>query len=124
LTYETRKGGKVESLAIIVLILFSIAFFAGPLAILLSAKKLTQGLELKGGSVFKFINLLRKFTLIVLVILAFTTGFQFLTISGLPLIPRATGLFAIVTSYIALRREFFPQKFIVGSLLKKIRGSK
>ena len=114
----------MESLAIVILILFSIAFFAGPLAILLSAKKLTQGLELKGGSVFKFINLLRKFTLIVLVILAFTTGFQFLTISGLPLIPRATGLFAIITSYIALRREFFPQKFIVGSLLKKIRGNK
>jgi hypothetical protein len=103
----------VESLAIVVLILFSIAFFAGPLAILLSAKKLTQRLESKGGGGFKFINLLRKFAL--------TTGFQFLTISGLPLIPRATGLFAIVTSYIALRREFFPQTFIVGSLLRKLR---
>ena len=111
----------MESLAIVVLVLFSIALFAGPLAILLSAKKLTQGLESKDGGVFKFINLLRKLTLVVLVILAFTTGFQFLTISGLPLVPRATGLFAIVTSYIALRREFFPQTFIVGSLIKKIR---
>ena len=110
----------MESLAIVVLILFSIAFFAGPLAILLSAKKLTQRLESKGGG-FKFINLLRKLTLVILVILALTTGFQFLTISGLPLIPRATGLFAIVTSYIALRREFFPQTFIVGSLLRKLR---
>jgi hypothetical protein len=111
----------VESLAIVVLILFSIAFFAGPLAILLSAKKLTQRLESKGGGGFKFINLLRKLALVILVILALTTGFQFLTISGLPLIPRATGLFAIVTSYIALRREFFPQTFIVGSLLRKLR---
>jgi hypothetical protein len=114
----------MESLAIVVLVLFSIALFAGPLAILLSAKKLTQGLESKDGGVFKFINLLRKLTLVVLVILAFTTGFQFLTISGLPLVPRATGLFAIVTSYIALQREFFPQTFIVGSLLRKIRKNK
>lgn len=111
----------MESLAIVVLILFSIAFFAGPLAILLSAKKLTQRLESKGGGGFKFINLLRKLILVILVILALTTGFQFLTISGLPLIPRATGLFAIITSYIALRREFFPQTFIVGSLLRKLR---
>lgn len=111
----------MESLAIVILILFSIAFFAGPLAILLSAKKLSHKLESKDDGLFKFLNLLRKLTLIVLVILAFTTGFQFLTISGLPLIPRTTGLFAIVTSYIALRREFFPQTFIVGSLLRKLR---
>jgi hypothetical protein len=124
LTYQRRKGAKVESLAVVVLILFSVAFFAGPLAILLSAKKLTQGLEIKDGGLFKFINLLRKITLVILVILAFTTGFQFLTISGLPLIPRGTGLFAIVTSYIAFRREFFPQTFIVGSLLRKIRKDK
>ena len=114
----------MESLAVVVLILFSVAFFAGPLAILLSAKKLTQELEAKDGGLFKFINLLRKITLVILVILALTIGFQFLTIGGLPLIPRATGLFAIITSYIALRREFFPQTFIVGSLRRKIRKDK
>ena len=114
----------MESLAIIILILFSVALFAGPVAILLSAKKLTQKLESKNEVILKVLNLLRRLILIVLVILAFTTGFQFLTISGLPLVPRATGLFAIVTSYIALRREFFPQTFIVGSLLRKIRKDK
>ena len=114
----------MESLAIIIIILFSVALFAGPVAILLSAKKLTQKLESKNEGVFKVLNLLRRLILIVLVILAFTTGFQFLTISGLPIVPRATGLFAIVTSYIALRREFFPQTFIVGSLIRKIRKDK
>jgi len=114
----------MESLAIVILILFSIALFAGPVAILLSAKRLTQSLESKNEGIFKVLNLLRKLTLVVLVILAFTTGFQFLTISGLPLVPRATGLFAIVTSYIALRREFFPQTFVVGSLVRKIRKDK
>jgi hypothetical protein len=114
----------MESLAIIIIILFSVALFAGPIAILLSAKKLTQKLESKNEGVFEVLNLLRRLILIVLVILAFTTGFQFLTISGLPIVPRATGLFAIVTSYIALRREFFPQTFIVGSFIRKIRKDK
>lgn len=114
----------MESLAIVILILFSIALFAGPVAILLSSNKLTQRLESKNEGAFRVINLLRKLTLVVLVILAFTTGFQFLTISGLPIVPRTTGLFAIVTSYIALRREFFPQTFIVGSLVRKIRKNK
>ena len=114
----------MESLAIVILILFSIALFAGPVAILLSSNKLTQGLESKDEGAFRVINLLRKLTLVVLVILAFTTGFQFLTISGLPIVPRATGLFAIVTSYIALRHEFFPQTFIVGSFVRKIRKNK
>jgi hypothetical protein len=114
----------MESLAIVIIFLFSIALFAGPIAILLSSKKLTQRLESKGEGVFKVLNLLRRLILIVLVILAFTTGFQFLTISGLPIVPRASGLFAIVTSYVALRREFFPETFIVGSLVKKIRRNK
>lgn len=78
----------MESLAIVILILFSIALFAGPVAILLSAKRLTSKLSQKNcEGIFKVLNLLRKLTLVVLVILAFTTGFQFLTISGLPLVP-------------------------------------
>jgi len=115
----------MESLAIVIIILFSIALFAGPIAILLTAKTLTNRLNSKNERVLSFINFIRRVILMTLVTLAAIVGFQFLTISQIPLIPRAAGLFALVTSYIAIRREFFPQRFIVGSLIKRIpRGKK
>jgi hypothetical protein len=114
----------MESLAIVIIFLFSIALFAGPIAILLTANFLTSRLTSKNEKVFRFIDFIRRIFIVVLVTLASIVGFQFLTISQLPFIPRATGLFALVTSYIALRREFFPQTFIVGSLVRKIRKDK
>ena len=114
----------MESLAIVIIFLFSIALFAGPIAILLTANFLTTRLTSKNEKVFRFIDFIRRIFIVVLVTLASIVGFQFLTISQLPFIPRATGLFALVTSYIALRREFFPQTFIVGSLVRKIRKDK
>lgn len=114
----------MESLAIVIIFLFSIALFAGPIAILLTANLLTIRLHSKNEKVFKFIDFIRRVFLVILITLASIVGFQFLTISQLPFIPRATGLFALVTSYIALRREFFPQTFIVGSLVRKIRKDK
>jgi hypothetical protein len=114
----------MESLAIVIIFLFSIALFAGPIAILLTANFLTSRLTSKNEKVFRFIDFIRRIFIVVLVTLASIVGFQFLTISQLPFIPRTTGLFALVTSYIALRREFFPQTFIVGSLVRKIRKDK
>jgi hypothetical protein len=114
----------MESLAIVIIFLFSIALFAGPIAILLTANFLTSRLTSKNEKVFRFIDFIRRIFIVVLVTLASIVGFQFLTISQLPFIPRATGLFALVTSYFALRREFFPQTFIVGSLVRKIRKDK
>jgi hypothetical protein len=114
----------MESLAIVIIFLFSIALFAGPIAILLTANLLTNRLHSKNEKVFKYIDFIRRVFLVILVTLASIVGFQFLTISQVPFIPRATGLFALVTSYIALRREFFPQTFIVGSLVRKIRKDK
>jgi hypothetical protein len=114
----------MESLAIVIIFLFTIALFAGPIAILLTTNLLTKRLRSSDEKVFKFIDFIRRIFLVVLVTLASIVGFQFLTISQLPFIPRATGLFAIVTSYIALRREFFPQRFIVRSLIKKMRIGK
>ena len=114
----------MESLAIVIIFLFTIALFAGPIAILLTANLLTNRLRSSDQKVSKFIDFIRRIFLVVLVTLASIVGFQFLTISQLPFIPRATGLFAIVTSYIALRREFFPQRFIVRSLIKKMRIGK
>jgi hypothetical protein len=114
----------MESLAIVIIFLFSIALFAGPIAILLTANVLTTRLTSKNEKVFKFIDFIRRIFIVVLVTLASIVGFQFLTISQLPFIPRATGLFALITSYIALRREFFPKRFIVRSMIKKMRIGK
>jgi hypothetical protein len=46
-------------------------------------------------------------------------GVQFLLISGLPLIPKVIGLFSIVTCYIGLRREYFPEFFFAKDLIAK-----
>ena len=110
----------MESLAIVVAALFLIAMFAGPIAIGLSSNVLVNALLGKPGIGFALLRLVRKFLHIILVTLGTLVGVQFLIISGLPLFPRLVGLTAVVTSYIALRREYFPETFIVGDVLKRV----
>ena len=110
----------MESLAIVVAVLFLIAMFAGPIAIGLSSDVLTRTLCGKSGFLFALLRFSRKFLHIILVTLGTLVGAQFLIISGLPLFPRLVGITAVVTSYIALRREYFPESFIVGDLLKRV----
>ncbi len=109
----------MESLAIVVAALFLIAMFAGPIAIGLSSHVLVNALSGKPGIGFALLRFARKFLHLILVTLGTLVGVQFLIISGLPLFPRLVGLTAVVTSYIALRREYFPETFIVGDLLKR-----
>jgi hypothetical protein len=114
----------MESLAVVIIILFLIALFAGPMAIVLTADQITKNLRSKDGNIFKFINLVRRLFLLVLVFLASIVGFQFLTLGELLMIPRVSGLFALVTSYIAIRREFFPNFLILRSFVKRLKNSK
>jgi hypothetical protein len=44
---------------------------------------------------------------------------MWLLITELPLISRLIGLFSVVTSYIGLRREYFPEFFFMRDLLAK-----
>ena len=114
----------MESLAIVVVIIFLIALLAGPISIALSSQFVKSRLETKSSLAIVILNLLRKFLHLVLVAFGNLIGVQFLFIAGLPLIPRLIGLFSVVTCYIGLRREYFPDFFFVRDLLAKFGVSR
>jgi hypothetical protein len=109
----------VESLAFFVAILFLIALLAGPLSIALSSQFVKSRLETKASLVIVVLNLLRKFIHLVLVAFGNLIGIMWLLIAEIPLIPRLIGLFSVVTSYIGLRREYFPELFFIRDLFAK-----
>jgi hypothetical protein len=114
----------VESLAIVVIVLFLIALLAGPLSIGLSSQFVKSRLETKASLAIVILNLLRKFVHLILVAFGNLIGVQFLFINGLPLFPRLVGLFSIVTCYIGLRREYFPEFFFMRDLFTKFGVSR
>ena len=115
----------MESLAIVVIILFLIALLAGPLSIGLSSQFVKSRLDTtKASLVIVILNLLRKFVHLIFVAFGNLIGVQFLLISGLPLIPRLVGLFSVITCYIGLRREYFPEFFFMRDLFAKFGVSR
>lgn len=95
----------MESLVILVAVMMAVAFLSGPIAILLSSVR-TNNLHLK---------IFRRVVQFLFLLIGFLVGGQFL-FSPLPLGVRSVGLFAIVTNYIALRREYFPTFFLLDRL--------
>ena len=114
----------MESLAIVVIILFLTAMLAGPLSIGLSSQFVKSRLDAKASLAIVILNLIRKFVHLVLVAFGNLIGVQFLLISGLPLVPRLVGLFSVVTCYIGLRREYFPEFFFMRDLFAKFGVSR
>ena len=114
----------MESLAIFAAILFLIALIAGPLSIALSTQFVKSRLETKSSVAIVILNLLRKFLHFILVSIGNLVGILWLFIAELPLIPRLIGLFSVVTCYIGLRREYFPDFFIMRDLLAKFGVSR
>ena len=106
------------------IILFLIALFAGPLSIGLSSQFVKSRLETKASLAIVILNLLRKFVHLILVAFGNLIGVQFLFINGLPIFPRLVGLFSIVTCYIGLRREYFPEFFFMRDLFAKFGVSR
>lgn len=100
----------MESLAIVVAILLIIAFLAGPIAIALSA---VQAKSL-------ILNVIRKILHGFFVAMSLWVGLMFFSNPDLPIGVNLIGLFGLVTSYIALRREYFPDVKILAPLLAKI----
>jgi hypothetical protein len=114
----------VESLAIVVVFLFLTALLAGPMSIALSSRFVKSKFEGKAALGRVILNILRKAIHLILVAFGNLIGVQFLFIAGLPLIPRLIGLFSVVTCYIGLRREYFPDFFFVRDLLAKFGVSR
>ena len=106
------------------IILFLIALLAGPLSIGLSSQFVKSRLETKASIAIVMLNLLRKFVHLILVAFGNLIGVQFLFINGLPIFPRLVGLFSIVTCYIGLRREYFPEFFFMRDLFAKFGVSR
>ena len=96
-----------------------IALLAGPLSIALSSQFVKSRLEAKSSLAIVILNLLRKFVHFILVAVGNLIGVMWLFIAELPLIPRLIGLFSVVTSYIGLRREYFPEFFFMRDLIAK-----
>ena len=114
----------MESLAFFVATLFLIALLAGPLSIALSSQFVKSRLETKASLVIVLLNLLRKFIHLILVAFGNLIGVMWLLIAEIPLIPRLIGLFSVVTSYIGLRREYFPELFFIRDLIAKFGVSR
>ena len=114
----------MESLALFVAMLFLIALLAGPLSIALSSQFFKSRLETKSSLSIMILNLLRKLVHLVLIAVGNLIGVMWLFIAELPLFPRLIGLFSVVTSYIGLRREYFPEFFFMRDLFAKFGVSR
>ncbi len=114
----------MESLAFFVAILFLIALLAGPLSIAISSQFIKSRLEAKSSLAIVILNLLRKFVHFILVAVGNLIGVMWLFAAELPVIPRLIGLFSIVTCYIGLRREYFPEFFFMRDLFAKFGVSR
>ena len=110
----------MESLAIVVIFLFLIAILAGPISIALSSRAVKSRLDSQASLGVVVLNLIRKAIHLILVAFGNLVGVQFMFIAGLPLLPRAVGLFSVVTCYIALRREYFPEFLFFRELRAKL----
>jgi len=96
----------MESLVRLVVGLMLISLLSGPIAVLLTRFK-SENLLL---------TILRRFIQALLMLLGFLIGFRFLTAGDLPLQIHIIGLYAVLTNYIALRREYFPTFFVLDYL--------
>ena len=114
----------MESLAFFVAVLLLIALLAGPLSIALSSQFVKSRLETKASLVIVILNLIRKFIHLILVAIGNLVGVMWLVTAELPFIPRLIGLFAVVTCYIGLRREYFPEFFFMRDLFARFGVSR
>lgn len=108
----------MESLAYLVLIIFVLAIFSGPLAISLTSRRLVKFLNSKEGLLWTIANVIRK----IIHLLAITVG-AFLGMSLLSMGvtgPKLIGAYAIVCAYIALRREYFPDFHLLATIGNKL----
>ena len=102
----------MEGLAVIVMILFILAIFCGPIGIALARIKTKTFITL----------LIKRIFHGVFVALGTVVGVQWLLIPGLPIAPRFIGLTALFTCYIAVRNEYFPNFKVLQRLGMKPRN--
>lgn len=102
----------MESLAVLVTILFIIAIISGPTAMLISKIKTNSFITLFIKRIFHGMFLT----------LGTIVGAQWLLIPGLPIAPRLIGVTSLCTCYVAFRNEYFPTFKILERLGIKPRN--
>ena len=108
----------MESLAYLVLIIFMITIFSGPLAISLTSRRLVKFLNSKEGLLWTIANVIRKIIHLLTITVGAFLGMSWLTmgVTG----PKLIGAYAIVCAYIALRREYFPDFHLLATIGNKL----
>lgn len=108
----------MESLAVLVAVLFLIDVFAGPVAILLTWGKLVAAINSRSRGLALTLTVIRRLLHGFLVAIGLLVGGWLAYIAVTP--AKLFGIFSLVTSYIALRREYFSEVFIVRKLLVRL----
>jgi hypothetical protein len=98
----------MESLAYFILIIFAIALFLPILSLLLTLIRPKN----------KILKIIKRIIQAIFIATSLAFGLQFAFVNPPNLAP--LGVYAIIISYISLRREYFPHIKILKSLLKKI----
>jgi hypothetical protein len=99
----------MESLALLVVIIFAIALLSPIIALLLTFLHPKTPI----------LNIIKKITQALFIALSLALGISFFINPSPNLAP--LGLYAVILSYLTLRREYFPHIKILKSLLKKIK---
>ena len=108
----------MKSLAVLVLIIFLIDIVAGPIAIALTLPKLVNAISSQSKGVSMVLTVFRRLVHGLLITIGFLIGAWLAYIAVTP--AKLFGIFSIVTSYIALRREYFPDFHLLANISSKL----
>lgn len=108
----------MESLAVFVAILFLTDILAGPIAIALTWHKLVKAISSKSKNVSLVLTIIRRLLHGFLITIGVFIGAWLCFIAITP--AKLFGLFSLVTSYIALRREYFPDFHLLATIRNKL----
>ena len=108
----------MESLALFVAVLFLIDILAGPIAIALTWHKLVKAISSKSKNLSLVLTIIRLLLHGFLITIGVFIGAWLCFIAVTP--AKLFGLFSLVTSYIALRREYFPDFHLLAIIGNKL----
>jgi len=109
----------MESLAYLVVIIFMVTLFSGPFAISLTTRRLVKFLNSKESVPWAIVNVLRKITHGLTIVIGTLLGFSLVSMDGVT-VAKFFGAYAIVLAYIALRREYFPDFHLLAIIGNKL----
>ena len=108
----------MESLAYLVVIIFMVTLFSGPFAISLTSRRLVKFLNSKESVSWAIVNVLRKIIHALTIIIGTFLGVSLMSTDVT--IAKFFGAYAIVSAYIALRREYFPDFHLLATIGNKL----